>query len=534
MSAAFNEAQKEYLDGLGRGLALARAAQPAGAALPAGPEKVHFAAQDRVVAAGGKLTREEEAKRAKHPLDMWDEIAANAAKGEFPKGTDVFLYKFHGLFHVAPAQDSFMLRLRIPNGILDGYKLRAVAAIAEEFAGGYADVTTRANLQLREITPRSAHAVLERLADAGLTSRGSGADNIRNITGSPTAGIDRDELYDTRPLGMQLYHAILNHRELYGLPRKFNVAFDGGGIASLEDTNDIGFRAVRVGEQVLFRVAVAGITGHGDFAGDLGVAIGPERCVPVALAIVRVFIDEGDRTDRKKARLKYVLDRLGRERFLAAVEARLPAPLARRPLAECEPRAAARRGAHMGFHQQKQADLWYCGVALPAGRITAAQMRGLADLAGEFGSGTLRLTVWQNLIISDVAERNRDRLQRGLAAIGLTAQASEVRAGTVACTGNTGCKFAASDTKRHARAIVEHVDAALRLDTPINIHLTGCPNSCAQHYIGDIGLLGAKIADGEEQREGYHLFTGGGYGEQQALGREVLRDIRAEALPGVI
>jgi ferredoxin-nitrite reductase len=372
MSAQFSEAQKEYLEGLGRGLAAARATKPAAAALPAGPEKIHFVAQDRVVAGGGKLTREEEAKRAKHPFDMWDEIDANAAKGEFPKGTDVFLYKFHGLFHVAPAQDSFMLRLRIPNGILDAYKLRVVAAIAEEFGGGHADVTTRANLQVREIAPRHARAVLERLAGAGLTSRGSGADNIRNITGSPTAGIDPDELYDTRPLGLQLYHAILNHRELYGLPRKFNIAFDGGGVASLEDTNDIGFRAVRVEQEVLFRVSVAGITGHGDFAGDLGVAITPEQCLPVAMAIVRVFIDEGDRTDRKKARLKYVVDRLGRERFLAAIEARLPAPLARRPLAEYEPRPPARRGAHMGFHPQKQAGLWYCGVALPVGRMTAA------------------------------------------------------------------------------------------------------------------------------------------------------------------
>src|SRR5204863_8544410 len=176
----------------------------------------------------------------------------------------------------------------------DAHKLRAVAAIAEELGGGYAHVTTRANLQIREIGPRHAQRVLERLADAGLTSRGAGADNIRNITGNPTAGIDPAELYDTRPLGLALHHAILNHRELYGLPRKFNIAFDGGGsVASLEDTNDIGFRAVRAKGEVGFRVAVGGITGHGDFAGDLGVAIAPEQCVPVAVAIVRLFIDEG-------------------------------------------------------------------------------------------------------------------------------------------------------------------------------------------------------------------------------------------------
>jgi ferredoxin-nitrite reductase len=530
MTAGFSDAQKEYLEGLGRGLALARSPRPAGADEPAGPERIHFAAQNRAIAAGGKLTREEEAKRAKHPFEMWDEIGANAAKGEFPKGTDVFLYKFHGLFHVAPTQDSFMLRLRIPNGILDAYKLRAVAAIAEELGGGYAHVTTRANLQIREIRPQHAQRVLERLAEAGLTSRGSGADNVRNITGNPTAGVDPVELYDTRPLGLALYHAILNHRELYGLPRKFNIAFDGGGsVASLEDTNDIGFSAVRAGGRVGFRVAVGGITGHGDFAADLGVLIAPEQCVPVAAAILGTFIDEGDRTDRKRARLKYVLERMGLERFLAAVEKRLPAPLPRLPLAECEPRPPLARGAHVGFHAQKTPDRLWCGVVLPAGKMTCEQMRGLADLAQAEGRGTLRLTVWQNVIVSDLAAERRAAVEQALAALGLAAGASEVRAGLVACTGNAGCKFAASDTKRHALAIADHLDATVPVDVPLNIHLTGCPNSCAQHAIADIGLLGARI--GEAQVEGYHVYAGGGFGDRRGLGREILRDVPADAAP---
>ena len=530
----FTEAQKQYLEGLGRGLAAARTGAPP-AAVPSGPEKIHFEPQNRVLAAGGKLTREEEAKRAKHPFDMWDEIVANGAKGEFPKGTDVFLYKFHGLFYVAPTQDSFMLRLRNPNGIIDAPKLRAVAAIAEEFGGGYAHVTTRANLQVREIAPRHAAAILVRLADAGLTSRGAGADNIRNITGNPTAGVDPVELYDTRPLGLALHHAILNHRELYGLPRKFNIAFDGGGsVASLEDTNDIGFRAVRANGRVRFRVGVGGITGHGGFAGDLGVAIDPEQCTAVALAIVRVFIDEGDRTDRKKARLKYVLDRMGLERFLAEVEKRLPMPLERLALADCEPRPALKPGAHVGFHSQKDPRQVYCGVALPVGRMTSTQMRGLADIAERFGSGTLRLTVWQNLIISDIAAGVEAAIEAALAAIGLTSRVSMARAGIVACTGNAGCKFAASDTKRHALAIAEHLDGALQLDSPVNMHITGCPNSCAQHYVGDIGLLGAKVASADQELEGYHLFVGGGFGDQRRLGREVLRAIPATDVPRVI
>jgi len=533
----FTEEQKLYLEGFGRALAAARGAQAAPSE-PAGPERIHFAAQNRVLAAGGKLVKEEEAKRAKHPFEMWDEIAANAARGEFPKGTDVFLYKFHGLFHVAPAQNSFMLRLRNPNGILDSHKLRAVAAIAEDCGGSYAHVTTRANLQIREIAPKHALRVLERLAEAGLTSRGAGADNIRNITGNPTAGIDPLELFDTRPLGLELYHTILNHRELYGLPRKFNIAFDGGGrVASLEDTNDIGFSAARVGpgkavpEGVYFRVAVGGITGHGDFARDLGVLVTPERCVPVAVAIVRVFIDEGDRTDRKRARLKYVLDRLGLERFLVETEKRLAAPLSRLSLAECEPRPPFARGTHVGFHAQRQSGRVYCGVALPVGKMTAVQMRGIADIAERRGSGTIRLTPWQNLIVSDIAQTDRAAVAEALVAIGLSADASPIRAGIVACTGNTGCKFSASDTKRHALAIAEHLDARLAVDTPLNIHLTGCPNSCAQHTVGDIGLLATKIAAADAEIEGYHLFAGGGFGDRRGLGCEILRDIPADEVP---
>jgi ferredoxin-nitrite reductase len=538
----FTEEQKLYLEGFGRALAAARGVQPApGNAEPAGPERIHFLAQNRVLAAGGKLVKEEEAKRGKHPFDMWDDIAANAAKGEFPKGSDVFLYKFHGLFHVAPAQNSFMLRLRNPNGTITAHKLRAVAALAEDCGGGYAHVTTRANLQIREIAPKHALQVLERLTEAGLTSRGAGADNIRNITGNPTAGIDPIELYDTRPLGLELYHTILNHRELYGLPRKFNIAFDGGGgIASLEDTNDIGFSAVRVGagktmpEGVYFRVAVGGITGHGDFARDLGVLVAAEQCVPVAVAMVRVFIDEGDRTDRKRARLKYVLDRVGLEKFLGETEKHLGAPLARLPLAECEPRAPLARGAHVGFHAQKQAGQVYCGVALPVGKITVAQMRAIADIAERHGSGTIRLTPWQNLIVSDIAEADRAAVVLALTAIGLSAEASAIGAGIVACTGNIGCKFSASDTKRHALAIADHLDARLKVDTPLNIHLTGCANSCAQHRVGDIGLLATKITTEDADIEGYHLFAGGGFGDQRGLGREILRNIAADNVPEVL
>jgi len=540
----FTDDQKRYLEGFVTGQAAARAAKGlaplfpvtgAGDAAPAGPEAIHFRAQNRFVAAGRKLVAEEEAKR-RNPLDMWDELAANARAARFPKGTDVFRYKFHGLFYVAPAQDAFMCRLRIPNGILDAHQLRAVADLAERYGGGYAHVTTRANLQIREIRPENAVHVLTGLASAGLTSRGSGADNIRNITGNPTAGIDPQELYDTRDLGRELHYAILNHRELYGLPRKFNIAFDGGGrVASLEDTNDIGFAAAQSPAGVGFRVAVGGITGHRDFARDLGVQIAPEDCVPLAIALVRVFIEHGDRTDRTKARMKYVVDRLGLEQYLGEAEKHLERTLPRVPLADCAPRPPVDRLAHVGFHPQAQSGKVYAGVVLPVGKLTVAQLRGLAGIAGHRGDGDIRLTVWQNLLLSGIETSDVEGVKRELETLGLGWRATGVRAGLVACTGNTGCKFSASDTKRHALAIADHCDGRVALDVPVNVHLTGCHHSCAQHYIGDVGLLAAKVSvSNDAEVEGYHLYLGGGYGADRAIAREVLRDVTADRVPRVI
>jgi ferredoxin-nitrite reductase len=525
----FTEEQKQYLEGFLGGVLAKRAvpvALPASPPLGLAPLDIHRAAQDRVVAGGGKLTPEEQAKREYHPLDLWDVMRDNVAAGRFPKGLDVFRHKFHGLFYVAPAQDAFMCRLRMPNGILSATQLRGVADLAARCGGGYADVTTRANLQIREIGAKQALDVLTSLQDLGLTSRGAGADNIRNITGSPTAGIDAQELIDTRPLARELHHFILNHRELYGLPRKFNIAFDGGGsIAVLEDTNDIGFAAVAVDDGhgvpagVYFRLQLGGITGHGDFARDAGVLLTPAECVPVAVAVVRVFIAEGDRTDRKRARLKYVLDRLGHEGVLAETEKLLPFKLRRLALDACRPRAQPAKHGHIGSHAQRQAGLSYIGVALPVGRMTASQMRGLATIAERHGSGTIRLTVWQNLLLSDIPEAALPAATAAIEQLGLDWKASSIRGALVACTGNTGCKFSATDTKGQALQLAAHLDSRVALDQPVNIHLTGCPHSCAQHYVGDIGLLGTKV--GEDAIEGYAIYVGGGAGAERDLGREI-------------
>jgi ferredoxin-nitrite reductase len=279
---------------------------------------------------------------------------------------------------------------------------------------------------------------------------------------------------------------------------------------------------------------LGGISGHRDFALDEGVLLTPDQCLPVAVAVLRVFIEHGDQTDRKKARLKYLLDRWGHEKFVQEVEAALPFRLTRLPLDQCEPRPAVDKHGHIGVHPQKEQGRFYVGVVLTVGRMTTDRMRGLAAIADRYGSGALRLTVWQNLLIPDVAEADLPAVKAAIEDLGLDWKAGPIRSGLVACTGNAGCKFAASDTKRHAMAIADHLEPRNAVDQPVNIHLTGCPNSCAQHYIGDIGLLGAGVETGDDVVEGYHLSLGGGYGEERGVGREVLRSVPASEVPMVV
>lgn len=562
---AFTEEQKQYLSGFTFGADVARAvsglpvlsnsgtanatqvhigggaATVDGKVLTVGPERIALQAQADLIASGKKLCKEEIAKNEKNPLDMWDEIISRSNAGEFPKGTDVFLTKFHGLFHVAPAQDSFMMRLRIPGGISQAWQLNGLADLADQSAGPYLDVTTRANLQFREIPADQAANMLYGIRELDLISLGSGGDNIRNCTASCLSGIDPDELIETIPLAKRMHHYIVNHREMYGLPRKFNIAFDGGGrIASLEDTNDIGFKAVRVDaanadedlpEGVYFQLTLGGITGHKDFARDTGVLLRADECVEVAGAIVRVFVKNGDRTDRKKARLKYVLDDWGFDKFIDAVEAEHGDSLRRIDANRVTIVDHEDRLAHVGFHAQKQADRWYVGIVLPVGRMTSDQARSLAKIADEYGNGEIRWTVWQNLIIPGIREADISEVQQAILACGLDFEASSFRAGLVACTGSAGCKFAGADTKANAMTLAAALEAELQLDSPINIHLTGCHHSCAQHYIGDIGLIACQVEQGDDIVDGYHVMVGGGWGERRGIGRPLLQSIPFNDLP---
>src|SRR5919204_137278 len=436
-SGNFEPEQKRYLEGFVAGLQIAKTAKGLAAsgalaaalpssppAEPVGPDAAALKAQDRVLKAGGKLSDPEKFKREEHPFDTYQRLKEFGARNEYPKPPDNFRWRFFGLFYVAPNQNAYMCRLRMPNGILRAAQLSGLADLAERYGGGYAHVTTRANVQIREIEAKNAVAMVEAILDLGLCSRGSGADNIRNVTGTPTAGIDPQELIDTRRV----------------------------------------------------------------------------------------------------------------EKFLGLVEEKLGRKLDRTVPGALLPRPPVDRFAHVGIHPQKQDQLNWIGVVVPVGRLTVAQMRGLAEVAGDFGDGDVRLTVWQNMLISGVATANLDAAREKIEALGLAISTNPIRAGLVACTGNTGCKFAASDTKRHAEEIARWCEARVALDGPINIHLTGCHHSCAQHYIGDVGLLACKVqtSDDGDAVEGYHVFVGGGFGPHAALGRELYRDVKAEGAPKTV
>ncbi len=507
-----------------------------------------------------ELTDQERIKRELHPLDGYSLLLQHAAADQAPDPDNAFRFKWQGLFYMSPMNEGYMARLRIPGGQLTSAQLREIAAVTDSLTTGYLQITTRANLQVRHLRFRDAPEFLRRIQAVGLHTRGAGADNIRNLTCDPTSGLDPSERLETLPLTLQLGQLILNHREFYDLPRKFNIAFHGGGsIPTVEDTNDIGWKAVRVWSPaelqaegvsgfrpgdlltdavpagLYFRCLLGGATGHKSFARDLGVLVAPSEVIPVTAAMLRVYLAHGDRTDRKRARLKHLLEHWTLDRFRTETETRLGRALMGIPpgseaAVAASDSAPASQHPHLGVHPQRQAGRYWVGVAVPVGQITSKQLRRLAELAELYGSGEVRLTVWQNLIVPNIPEAYVETVKKALVKVGLDWRSSALRGGFIACTGNRHCRFAASDTKGHALQLIEWLDSRVSLDQPVNIHLTGCPNSCAQHYMGDIGLLGTQLKRGGQPQEAYHVFVGGGFGPRQAIGRAVFQGVILEEL----
>ena len=488
------------------------------------------------------LCKEERIKHEKNGLDCYDTIVAHAQEDKFVEGGDLFRFKFYGMFYVTPAQESYMLRARIPGCILQTHQFRGLAEIARDWGGGYCDITTRGNIQVRELMPPNLPATLDKLVDLGLTSRGAGADNVRNVTATPTTGFDKDELIDVMPLAKGMHHTILNNRDLYGMPRKFNISFDSGGAISVcADTNDIAFYAVTLTEEtdglapsVYFRMQLCGITGHKQFASDSGILLTESETIPVAAAILRVFIENGDRTNRKKARLKYLVDKWGTPKLLQETAKKLTFPLRHVPLESCQvPKPKVKHG-HLGVYKQKD-ERNYIGVVIPVGRTPVDTVDKLCDIADQYGTGEIRLTVWQNLIIPNIPDEQVEEAKKAIIAAGCHFSSTSISGGLIACTGNTGCKFAATNTKGNSVELAKVLETRVELDQPINIHLTGCHHSCAQHYIGDIGMMGVQVKlDNGEKVDGYNIVLGGGVDDDQYVAKEVYKGVPYSEIPNLL
>ncbi len=524
---AFNDEQKHYLDGFFAGVR--ERAFVFADLFPAG-----VPGESVTVVESDELTAEERIKREEHPLDSYYRIAENARAKSAPDKEDAFRFKWHGLFFLSPVENSYMSRLRIPGGQLSSHQLRELAAISNELTTGYVQVTTRANFQIRLISPENTVPFLRRIQATGLHTQGAGADNIRNLTTNPTAGVDPLEIIDCSPFIRAISDEILHHRDFYNLPRKFNIAFDGGGlVGAVQDTNDIGVKAVITDSGVAFRIALGGATGHKTFARDCGIQVSTEEIVRVVLAMVRVFIRNGDRTNRKKARLKHLLETWTLDRYVMETETLLGFPLTRVPLDATMLKDAEEQipHSHIGSYPQKQDGFFYLGISLPAGQITPKQMTRLADLAQNYATGDIRLTVWQSIIIPNIPLAYLETFKKAVVKMGLDWKQSNIASGVIACTGSRFCKYAATDTKGNALELTRYLEKRISLDQPVNIHFTGCPHSCAQHYMGDIGLLGAKTSDG---REAYHVFVGGGFGSRANCGRQIYQAMAFDELKTTI
>jgi ferredoxin-nitrite reductase len=451
-----------------------------------------------------------------------------------------------GLFYATPAADGILSRIRIPGGIISSQQCHAIADIAYQYGGGYVDVTNRANLQVREIHTGINAEVLKHLQLMGLGSPNSVVDHIRNIMTSPTAGIDLQELIDTRPFVQDWDNYIAAHPALSGLSAKFSVCFDGGGIIRVCDRlNDILFAAVLVDTDVYFRLYLS-VGAKGQPPSDTGILLTPEQCLPVLAALTEVYLAHNNPTNNRRLRLLELLNILGCENYLQEVQQRLPFPLFYSDLTpqlgkgeEFSPLFAGEglgersdaKYQHIGIHPQRQQGLFYIGVVLPLGRLESRQIKGLADLAAKYGNGTLRLTPWQNLLITDIPQQWVDDVQSEIAFLGLDSSATNIKSALIACSGNRGCASSATDTKSHALALAEYLKTHVTLDYPVNIHFSGCEKSCAQHSKSDITLLGVSIEAEGGTVEGYHVYVGD---SKQKFGREIYQYVTFAELPALI
>lgn len=447
--------------------------------------------------------------------------------------------KWVGVFFRPVTPGKFMMRMRIPNGILTSDQMRVLGEVVQRYGDdGNADITTRQNIQLRGIRIEDLPDIFKRLGQVGLTSVQSGMDNVRNITGDPVAGLDADELFDTRSLVQQVQDMITNkgegNPEFSNLPRKFNIAIAGGRDNSVHaEINDLAFIPAYKDGQFGFNVLVGGFFSakRCEAAIPLNAWVPPLDVVAVCRAVLEVYRDRGLRANRQKSRLMWLIDEWGLNKFRAEVETQLGKLL--QPAAPKDEIDWEKRD-YMGVYRQKQPGLNYVGLHIPVGRLYAQDMFELARMAEVYGSGEIRLTVEENVIIPNIPD---SRLEAFLAEPLLqrfSINPDTLTRGLVSCTGAQFCNFAMIETKNRALAMIKALEAELSLTQGVRIHWTGCPNSCGQPQVADIGLMGTKARKNGKAVEGVDIYMGGKVGKDAHLGTCVMKGIPCEDLHPVL
>ncbi|MGH7419791.1 MAG: nitrite/sulfite reductase [Candidatus Rokuibacteriota bacterium] len=433
----------------------------------------------------------------------------------------------------------FMLRIRIPNGFLTSPQLRTLADLAERYARGVADITVRQNIQLHWVQIEDLPAIFSALGARGLSSLGTCGDVTRNITGCPLAGLDTDEIVDASPLVQAATAMVNGSPDFYNLPRKYKVSITGCRVwCSYPEINDLGLTAVRdlYSGRVGFSLRVGGgLSTQPHLAPRLDAFVRPDQVLAVVKGVSEIFRDSDVlRQNREKARLKFLFLDHGwtPERFLSELHDRLGFRLDP-GVPEVLPDDSYRD--HVGIHSQKQDGLVYAGLPILRGRLTPAEMRRIAGIAERYGGGELRATSMQNLIIVNVPQSRADELEREIHGSGLRLEGSPFRRGTVACTGSEFCKLALTETKGFARWLVEDLEERLPgFEEHVRINITGCPNSCGQHWIADIGIEGKKLKVDGRLVDAYYFCVGGAVGKHQAVARPIGYRVAASEVPEAV
>ncbi|NET50632.1 MAG: ferredoxin--nitrite reductase [Merismopedia sp. SIO2A8] len=495
-----------------------------------------------VVKPGGKLNKFEKFKAVKDGLAVKDELDHFASIGweAMDKDDRDHRLKWLGVFFRPVTPGKFMLRLRMPSGVISSQQMRVLAEIVQRYGDeGSADITTRQNLQLRGIRLEDVPDIFKHMDAVGLTSMQSGMDNVRNLTASPVSGIDGDELLDARELVQQVQDMITNsgngNPEFTNLPRKFNIAIEGGRDNSVHaEINDIAFVPAYREGALGFNVVVGGFFSAKRCAAavPLNAWVPPnEQVVALCRAILEVFRDNGSRANRQKSRLMWLIDEWGMDKFRSEVAAKLGTELLD---AAPDDEIDWDKRDHLGVHAQKQDGLSYVGIHVPVGRLTAQGMFDLARMAEVYGSGELRLTVEQNVIIPHVPNANVDALLQEPLLEKFSISPAPLTRSLVSCTGAQFCNFALVETKQRALAIAQEIESELDFSQPIRMHWTGCPNSCGQPQVADIGFLGTKTRKDGKTIEAVDIYMGGKVGKDAQLGERVMKAVPCEDLKPIL